>query len=220
MKIGEKIQIKNVGFPLRKNARGMTLVEMMVAMAIFTIGIAGFTMLFVRAWKTNSFTMEMGQASMIVSQGVNKMGNYIRGARQGDDGAYPVKSASDNDLVIYSDYDKDGITERLHFYKSAQNVLMGIRDPSGTMPKTYASGDQSIVTIARYIVNDASMPIFQYYNKNYPGDTVNNPMATPIAVSDARLVKIFLKINIVNNRAPDNIVLQSFVEMRNLNDYD
>jgi prepilin-type N-terminal cleavage/methylation domain-containing protein len=213
--LSEKKSQKN-----KSRLRGMTLVEMMVAIAILTIGMGGFTLLFSKAWTINSFTLEMGQASMIVSQGINKMGGYIRGARQGDDGAYPIKSVSDNDLVIYSDYDKDGITERLHFYKSGQTILMGIRDPSGTMPKTYASGDQQTILIANYIVNDASAPIFRYYNKNYPGDTSNNPLVVPISVSDVRLMKIFLKININPNRAPDNIETQSFVEIRNLNDYD
>jgi len=177
-------------------------------------------LLFIRAWKTNSFTLEMGQASMAVSQGVSKMGNYIRGARTADNGVYPVDSISDNSLTIYSDYDKDGITERLHFYKNGQNIIMGIRDPSGTMPKIYVSGDQQTITLASHIVNDASTPIFYYYNKNYPGDMSNNPMTGTIGVSDIRLVKIFLKININPNRAPDNIEMQSFVEMRNLNDYD
>jgi prepilin-type N-terminal cleavage/methylation domain-containing protein len=204
----------------KRKSRGLTLIEMMVAISIFVIGMEGFSLLFVRAWRNNSYTLEMGQSSMAVSQGVSKMSNYIRGARQGDDGSYPIKSAGDNDLVIYSDYDKDGITERLHFYKNGQTILMGIRDPSGTMPKTYASGDQQTITIANYIVNDASAPIFRYYNKNYPGDISNNPLAAPISVSDVRLMKIFLKINIDPNRAPDNIETQSFVEMRNLNDYD
>lgn len=199
----------------------MTLIEALMAITIFTIGIAGFTLLFARSWRSNSYAFELGQSSMAVSQGVNEMMGYLRKARQGDDGSYPVKSASNNDLVIFSDYDKDGITERLHFYKSGYQIIMGYRKPTSTLPKTYASGDQATkIIVSGGIVNDASEPIFYYYNKDYPGDQVNNPVATPADISVVRLIKIFLKINLVPNRAPDSVELRSFVELRNLNDYD
>jgi len=88
------------------------------------------------------------------------------------------------------------------------------------MPKTYPSGDQEVTVIAGHIVNATNEPIFYYYNRDYPGDVVNNPLDTPAAVSDVRLLKIHLKINIDPNRAPDNVEMQSFVELRNLNDYN
>jgi len=199
---------------------GMTLIEMMVAIAIFTLGIAGFTLLFSKTWQTNSYTLEMGQSTMVVSQGVNTMVDYIRRSRQGDDGSYPVVSADDNDLVLYSDYNKDGVTERLHFYKSGQSVLMGVTNPTNTMPKTYPAGDQKVVAIAGHIVNNSSTPFFYYYDNSYSGGTGQNPLDTPATVSDIRLVKVYLQININPNRAPDNIQMQSFAELRNLNDYN
>ncbi|OGI17314.1 MAG: hypothetical protein A2Z52_02925 [Candidatus Moranbacteria bacterium RBG_19FT_COMBO_42_6] len=199
--------------------KGMTLIEMMLAISIFTMGIAGFSLLFVKSWKINSYTFEMGQSSLAAYQGVSKIMVYLREVRQADNGAYPIRSASDNDLVIYSDYDKDGITERLHFYKNGNQIMMGYRKPSGGLTKTYADGDQETKVIASNIVNEANVPIFYYYNKNYPGDQANNPVPTPANVANIRLVKILLKINIDPNRAPDNIESSSFVELRNLNDY-
>ena len=199
---------------------GLTLIEMIMAIAIFTIGIEGFTLLFTKVWKNNSYVLEMGQSSMAVSQGLNKMAGYIRNTKQGDDGAYPVQSADNNDLVIFSDYDKDGITERLHFYKNNEDILMGATNPTATLPKTYPAGDQQTITIASNIINGSGVPIFYYYNSDYPADLVNNPVATPAQIADVRLVKIYLETNIVPSRAPDNVKIQSFVEMRNLNDYD
>jgi len=199
---------------------GMTIIEMIVAISIFTIAILGFTVLFMRSWKMNSYTIEMGQSSYAVSQGVNSMVNYLRKVRQADDGSYPIKSAAENDLVVFSDYDKDGITERLHFYLQSGQVMMGITKPTSGIPRTYEASDQQTKLLADRIVNEADEPIFYYYNKDYPGDTANNPVAMPVDVSTVRLVRIFLKINIDPNRAPDNIETQSFVELRNLNDYD
>ncbi len=194
----------------------MTIIEMIVAIAIFTIGMEGFTILFVRAWQNNAYTIEMGQSAMIISQSVNKIVGHIRGARQADNGSYPIVSAGDNDLVLYADYDKDDKAERLHFYKSNQDVLMGVREPSGSMPVTYASGDENVVKVASHIINDVNTPIFEYYGQNYPSTAT--PMSTPASVASVRMVKIHLHINVNPNRAPDNIEMQSFVELRNLND--
>ena len=196
------------------------MIEALIAILIFWIGIQGFTLLFVKSWQSNSYVFEMGQSSFKVSQGLNTMVGYIRKTRQADDGSYPIKSANDNDLVLYSDYDKDGITERLHFYLNGNQIIMGITDPTNGTPKSYPAGDQQTQIITDYIVNGTSVPIFYYYNQDYPGDTANNPVDTPANVADVRLIKILLKININPNRAPDNISMESFVELRNLNDYD
>ena len=205
---------------IKKIKKGMTLIEALIAISIFTIGIAGFSLLFIKAWQSNSYTFEMGRSSFALSQGVNEIVGYLRKARQGDDGSYPVKSAASNDLVVFSDYDKDGITERIHFYKNGSQIMMGWRKPTGSLPKTYAAGDQETKIISSSIVNASNEPIFYYYNKDYPGDSANNPVSPPINVADVRLVEIFLKININPNRAPDSVQLRSFAELRNLNDYD
>lgn len=196
------------------------MIEMMVAIGIFTMGIGGFSLLFSKTWKINQYTLEMGQASMAAAEGNSKMCNYIRSARQGDNGSFPLVSGSDNELVLYSDYDKDGVTERLHFYKSGQSILMGIRRPTATMPVTYPSGNENVITIVNNVVNNSSMPVFSYYNRDYPDDMTNNPLPTPVNVSNVRLIKIYLWINIVPNREPDNIQMQTFVALRNLSDYD
>lgn len=203
-----------------KFKKGLTLIETIVAISIFVIGIEGFTLLFARSWKNNAYSFEMGQSAFAVSQGINKISGYIRKARQADDGSYPIKSADDDDLVLYSDFDSDSVTERLHFYYSGGNIYLGITDPDAGMPKTYPAEDQTTQIVAQSIVNDVSTPVFYYYNKDYPADTVNNPVATPADVSQIRLVRIYLKINIDPNNAPDNIEQQTFVEIRNLNDYD
>jgi hypothetical protein len=203
-----------------KNYAGLTFIEMMMAIAIFVIGMEGFTLLFAKTWKTNSYTIEMGQSSLAVSQGLSRMVDYIRRARQGDDGSYPLKSGDDNSLIIFCDFDKDGVTERLHFYKNGEDILMGVTRPTATLPKTYPVGDQELRTIASHIVNDASAPVFSYFNKDYPTDTTNNPLATPILADSARLIKIYLEINIKPGSGLDNTHMQSYVEMRNLNDYN
>lgn len=205
---------------IRHNQTGMTLIEALMAVSIFAMGIGGFSLLFSKTWQMNAYTLEMGQSSMAVSQGLNKMVDYIRRARQGDDGSYPVQLAKDNELTIFCDYNKDDVTERLHFYRSGQTILMGVTVPTATLPKTYPTADQTVEIVASSIVNASTVNIFQYFNKDYPEDIINNPMITPALVADIRMMKIYLEVNINPVHAPDNVHIQSFVEMRNLNDYN
>lgn len=205
---------------INKKYSGMSLVEMMIAISIFTMSIAGFSLLFLRSWSVNSYSIEMGQSSFAASQGINRAVGYLRKIRQGDNGAYAIQSAEDNELVVFSDYNKNGTTERLRFYLENGQLKMGIASPTGGIPKTYPNNDESILILAENVVNAVNEPVFYYYNENYPGDTENNPLSIPIDASVVKLVKIFLKINIDPNRVPNSIEMQSFVEMRNLNDYD
>ena len=201
--------------------KGLTLVEVMVSISIFTICIAGFSLLFIRSMRSNSYILEMGKTSMSISNGMTDLVEYIRKAKQGDNGNYAIVSASDDSLTIYTDYDSDSITERLHFYLEDQQVKMGITEPEGSIVKTYPSEDQEVVVKADHILNDSEDDLFRYYNRDYPADTENNPIDMAINdISNIRMVEIFLKMNIDPNRAPDNVQMRSFVELRNLNDYD
>jgi len=207
----------NKKYTLRK---AFTLVETLVAIALFILGITATTILFARSYQSNAYSLEMGRTAFVVSKSVNSLVDYLRRVRQSDSGSFPIVSADKNDLVVFSDYDKDGITERIHIYLSNGKIFMGITSPTVTLPRTYPAGDTRTVQIADHIVNTPDDSMFSYYNKNYPGDMTNNPVSVPADVSQIRLIKIFLKINIKPNHAPDNIQQESFVELRNLNDYD
>ncbi|MFZ1654261.1 MAG: type II secretion system protein [Candidatus Moraniibacteriota bacterium] len=206
----------------QKHLKGMTLVEMLVAIFIMGIGTIGFTLLFSSSWKTNKFILETGVTAVQVNRASSDIINNLRKVRQADNGDYPIESGDDFDIQVYLDIDNDGVTERVHYWLDTANdqLMRGVREPSAATPPTYASGDGTTSIIANYIVNEAAQPVFYYYNENYPGDTVNNPIATPIAIEDVRLVRVLLRMNIDPIKAPNNINVESFVDLRNLESYD
>ncbi|MCX6763553.1 MAG: hypothetical protein NTZ97_02360, partial [Candidatus Moranbacteria bacterium] len=111
----------------------MSLIEMLIAIFIFTIGMLGFSLLFARSWKANTFIMAVGQSSQQASQGMDEVVSLIRKVRDpGTTGA--VNSIADNDLVIFLDYDEDTTIERIHLYLENSQIKRGIREPdaSGT----------------------------------------------------------------------------------------
>jgi hypothetical protein len=122
-------------------------------------------------------------------------------------------------VTFYADSDQDGQTERIHYFRDGSTLKRGVRLPTAGTPVTYANGDATVTTVATAVVNTGSEPVFTYYNANYPGDTTNNPLATPIAIANARLIKVHLAMNIDPNHAPDSVNFESFAELRNLNEY-
>ncbi|MFA9262252.1 MAG: type II secretion system protein J [Undibacterium sp.] len=205
----------------RRKLRGLTLVEMLVALFIMSAGMIGFMLLLSSTWKSNKFIVETGVSAIKVNRASSELINNLRKVRQADNGDYPVESGDDFDIQVYLDIDNDGVTERVHYWLDQANdqLMRGIREPSASNPPTYAAGDGTTSVIANYIVNEATQPLFYYYNENYPGDVVNNPISTPIAVQDVRLVRILIRVNIDPIKAPNNINVESFVDLRNLESY-
>ncbi len=211
----------NHSFGQRKKLKGLTLVEMLVAIFIMALGMIGFSLLFSSSWKSNKFILETGMAAVQVNRASTQIINNLRKVRQADNGDYPIQSGDDFDIQVYLDIDNDGVTERVHYWLDTVNdrLMLGIREPSSAVPPIYAAGDGTTRVVANYIVNESTQPVFYYYNENYPGDTVNNPIATPIAIEDARLVRVLLRINIDPIKAPNNVNVESFVDLRNLESY-
>ena len=202
--------------------KAMTLVEMLVAIGIVLIVMEGFSFLLIRTWETNKFILEEGLASAAVSRSTNKMVIQLRGVQQADNGDYPIVSGDDFDLVFYGDIDDDGVIEKVHYFLDldTDQLKQGVSDPLATNPVTYPAGDSTVTIIANYIVNENTDPAFYYYNANYPSDVVNNPLTTPATVGAIQMIRVHLLINIDPIRAPNNVNMESFVDLRNLNIYE
>lgn len=200
----------------------MTLIELLVAISVALIAMEGFTYLFIKTWDTNKFVLEEGMASAAASRATNKIVIQLRAVQQADNGDYPIESADDFDLVFYCDVDDDGVVERVHYFLDQANdqLNMGVSNPIAGNPITYPVSDDTVTVVTSYVVNESDDPTFYYYNDDYPGDTVNNPLTTPTNVGDIQMIRVHLYVNINPVHAPDNINIESFVDLRNLHDYE
>lgn len=198
--------------------KGMTLVEMMIAMFIFILMMFGSTYLLGQIYKRYGFAMEQGMSTHAVQHSLKIILEELRGIRQSDAGSYPIEQADKFSFTAFADSDKDGATERIHYFFENGEVKKGIAEPTGA-PPSYPVGDQSVSVVAEHVVNTSQQPLFYYYNTNYPVDQASNPLIAPVSpVSDIRLVKIDIFLNLDPLHAPDNIRLESYVELRNLKD--
>lgn len=203
--------------------KGMTLMELIIAIAIALISMEGFSFLLTRSWDMNKFILEEGMASAAASRATNQVVIQLRGIQQAENGDYPIKSSDDFDLTVYANVDEDEAVERIHYFLDQANdqLKKGITQPNmSTNPPSYPAADGVVYVMMNYIINDATDPIFYYYNGNYPGDVANNPLNTPASPGAIRLIRVHLCVNINPIHAPDNINIESFVTLRNLHSYE
>jgi type II secretory pathway pseudopilin PulG len=200
---------------IKKDQKGMTLVELMTISLILVLvsGVLSITIL--RTFYVNKYTIEQGINNSALQSSLRNLSKNIREARQSDSGAYLLKKAGDFDMVFYADLDNDGITEKAHYFLEDEYLKRGVSKPSG-FPLEYPEGDEQVKTVAGGIINTAEEPLFYYYNKDYPIDQENNPLTTPASVEAVGLIKIFIRANITEEQAPNDMEIETFVKPRNI----
>lgn len=197
-----------------RTKNGFTLIEVLISAAIMVILAAGFLGLQyilsqnqVGAWR-NYLAIEAANLS------VATLARELRDARQSDSGSYPLEVTDDQEIIFYSDYDYDGIVERVRYTLSGSTLTKGVIEPTG-VPVTYPPLNETAKTVTD-IVRNGTIPVFYYYNADWPTDTTNNPLASGQRISDTRQIKIILRTNPKINEPDLDYILESDVRLRML----
>lgn len=194
--------------------KGYTFIEVLIVLVL--MGILGSALVGLQyilsqnqivAWR-NYLSVEGANSS------ITTLVREIRTARDGDNGAYSLELAEDNQIAFYSDYDFDGKTERLRYFLAGPQFSKGVTEPTG-YPITYPS-DQEKVKVITNLVRNQENPVFYYYNGDWPTDTENNPLLTPASLSDIKLIRLYLRLNTTPNEPEKDYVLESFSQVRML----
>jgi len=200
---------------MKKNfQKGLTLIEMIVTIAIFIVTMGALFLFIYWGYKTYNFAFQQNKAIREARRGIETMVKEIREAREGEDGSYPIEKADDFEFIFYSDIDRDDRVERVRYFLEGTEFKKGVIDPTG-WPISYPSENEKIEVLSRYVRNGAT-PIFTYYNKDWPEDTVNNPLTTPTSLQETTLMHVYLKINVNPEKVPQDFELESDVQIRNL----
>jgi len=193
---------------------GFTLVEVLVGgFLLLGLGIAivGLNYIIsqnqVLVWR-NYLNVEGANAN------VSSLVRELRNARPGDNGAYPLERAYDQEIVFYSDLDFDKQSERVRYYLSGTSFYKGVTEPVG-YPITYPQANEKLVKLSDNVRN-GSTPIFYYYNGNWPGDTQHNPLAIPVRLSDTKLMRVYMRLNTEANEPDKDYILESYTQIRML----
>lgn len=192
---------------------GITLIEILMAVFLFMIIIATVAVFFNFFFDSYYFAYNENQNIDQAKYSVDRFSTEIREARVSEEGAYPLETADDQEIIFYSDADNDGRIERVRYFLDGTQFKRGIVEP-GYPPVMYDPGSEIVSVVSDYIQND-TVPIFSYYNGDWPGDTVNNPLAFSYRLLETRMVGVQLLVNTSPNSI-ENLVISTKTLIRNL----
>lgn len=189
--------------------KGFTLIEMITVIAIVSIVGGALSYMIQYFYRTDDYVLQEETAVASGRQGLTTAMQNLRAASYGDDGSYPISSAATSSITFYADVYGTGDVEEVNYYLSKSTLYRGIITATGT-PPSYSGQPQSTSTIATYVVNSTSTPIFQYY------DSSGNLLSSPINLSLVSSIITTLKIDVDVARAPSTYTLLGSATLRNL----
>lgn len=189
---------------------GYTLIEMLVALAIFTLSAVMIVGTITFLYRSNSNSIEQAFALASARKGVDVMIRDIREAAYADDGSFPVVWMSTNQFTFYSDTDRDAAVERIRYFLSGTDLRRGVIEPTGN-PPTYNVNNEVVSYVSDNIRNsEQGIPIFRFYDEG------GTEISATTSVLDLKFVSVNLIVNINPLRLPEEFTLRSSATLRNL----
>jgi hypothetical protein len=130
------------------------------------------------------------------------------------DGAYPLAILEDNQLAFYADSDEDGLVERRRYFVEGSSLKRGIVQPTGDPPSYNMNEEQ--VSIIFDTLNIQELPMFVYYNGDWPTDQANNPLGYWTRSLETRLIRIVVPLSSQYGSETFVYTSSTMVHIRNL----
>jgi len=189
--------------------RGITLLETMVSITVFTLAILAIISSVRYFYRTNTYAIEQASAVTSAQKGVESMVKTIREAAYASNGAYPIVSMAANDLTFYADIDEDPYVERVRYYVSGMSLFRDVTNPAGD-PPTYGAVETTSLVSETVRNLEQGVALFEYHDMN--GGLISNYAR----VADMRYVVMNIVVNVDPNRLPNQLILRSTAALRNL----
>lgn len=188
----------------------MTLVETLVALAIFTILSLAVTSAIHSFYQYNAYTFAQSHQVSHARLGIESLVRDLREMTYADDGTFPLVYTGQTSISFYSDIDRDASVELVTYTLSSTTLYKYVYDATGNPPVYSTTTPDITYTISEYVQNGLqATPIFRYYDRN-------GAMSSSLASTDVRYVDVRLIINIDPVRDPGEFMLRSSASLRNL----
>ena len=189
--------------------RGFTLVETIVVVTIIALVGGALSSAIQFFYRTNSYVLQEGAAVQSARTGLATAVQNLREASYGDDGSYPIASAATSTVTFYADINGDGKADKIRYYYASTTLYRDVTYSSGN-PPSYSGQTPQTVTVATYLQNSSSTPIFQYY------DNTGTLLTYPINVASIASILTTLLIDVDTKRSPTAYSLVGSASLRNL----
>jgi len=187
--------------------RAFTLIEMLTVIALTALIFSALGMILRYFYITNAYALQQAQAVASARRALESSMVALREASYGADGSYPIASAATSSIVFYADV--NGTADQISYYLLNGVLYKTLRAPGGS-PLTYVGQPAATTTIATYVVNATSTPVFTYYNAS------GTALTSPVNIGDITSVGTSIVVDVNTNRSPVSFTLSAAATLRNL----
>jgi len=190
-------------------SRAFTLIEILVVVGFVGLVGAALTTMIRNFYQANTFVIHRSQAVESSRRGIESAMQDFREASYGDDGAYPILSTATSSVTFFADVDADRAVEKVTYYLLGSTLYRGVTNSAGS-PPTYLGQPEATSTIATYVANGTSTPIFRYYNAS------STELSIPLNTIQVASVVTTIRVDLDPIRAPGIFTLTGSATLRNL----
>jgi len=189
------------------------MVEILTVIALFALFSAAIAEMFIWANHGKDVVFEQLSKQNDGRLAIQNFINDLRSASYSSIGAYPIDTATANQIIFYSNIDNDSWKERVRYYISGSVLKRGVTKPSGT-PLSYNTSTEVSTDIAHDLNNTTN--IFYYYDQSYDGVNSTSSLSFPVNISSIRMVGIKLWLDLKPNVTPAPLFIEGKTEIRGL----
>ena len=195
----------------KTHARGMTLVEMLVVVAMFAVLMIAVGDSIATFYKYNSYTLAQSYQVSNARRGIEIMVRDIREMTFADDGTFPLARMEDHAVGFYGDIDRDNSVEYVEYELTNTVLRKYIYNATGTPLVYNTDTPDEIHILSEYVQNIIQgTTTFRYFTGT--GDEIT---ATS-TVTDVQYIEAQVIVNIDPIREPGEFMLRSSASLRNL----
>ena len=209
-----------------RRQRGMTLVELLVAMTILAVLSTMIIGTWISLTKAYSFTSRSDRQRDLASQAIARMAREIRDAQKGPSSATtPIAIANANQIQFYSTFNMAGNDVPTSSPRLTRFILRG-----GTIYRELAGvnggftndvnldGDDVSLALVKDVVNTSqATDLFTYSAINATnGQLYQSSAATPVPAPRVQTVRIALLVDLNPGKSPNYMDISTTVQPRNV----
>lgn len=192
---------------------GLSLVEMVVLIGIYTIMLLAVSQSIVTLYGYNSYALEQGNEVDNARRGITQWNRDVKEMTTAEDGTWPVAVIEPHRLGYYSDTDLDDSVEYVLYELVGTTLYKYTHNPTGN-PATYdlTTPDETEI-LSEYVQNELQATSTFFYF-----DDSDTALSSASPIIDVRFITMQLIVNIDPLRNPGEFMLRSSLAPRNLKD--
>lgn len=184
----------------RQSKAGMTLVELVVIIGIYTVLLLVITGSIAELYRLNAYTIAQAGEIDNARRGMTEWNRDAKEMTTAEDGNYPVKVIDEHRFGYYSDTDQDDAVEYVEYVLATTTLTKYTYNPSGS-PAVYdltSPDTEKILSLYVQNINQGTSTFFYF-------DNAGTQLSSTSPIIDVKYIKAQLIVNIDPVRSPGSL---------------